>query len=241
MMKHGIRFALVLCVAIGLCGCSNSADESGATSVAEETYTQITDGKGFYYYVNDDAVQVAENEQVDAKKITDSVESYTLAMYSSYNGRLGVVDGSFIAASGLEAEMDARIRYNAEKYKEQDFSDMDPYLKFQVFDIKDDTAKVIVSFEIRDTNTGEVGIENHEGYVFIKEETDWKLINNIVDTGNGGDATLDALSKSDDPEEWRTTYNFEQLKRSDYEDAHDFTYYLNDQYEADPQKIAEDQ
>ena len=86
-----------------------------------------------------------------------------------------------------------------------------------------------------------MGIENHEGYVFIKEENDWKLINNIVDTGNGGDATLDALSKSDDPKEWRTTYNFEQLKRSDYKDAHDFTYYLNDQYEADPQKIAEDQ
>ena len=232
------------CLLVLLAGCSTNSDQASRVSnppESEEHYTKITNGDGFDFYVDDEAIQVAEDEQADAKKITDLVESYVMrVLYSSYNGRIGVVDGDTIAAPGLEAEMNARIAYLAEKYKDQDFSAMDPYLSYQVFEIKDDAAKVIVSFEMRNTKTGDVGVDNHEGYVFIKEGNDWKLINNIVDTGKGGAATLEALAKSDDPEAWRTTYSYEQLKRSDYEDAPDYSYYLNEQFEVDPQKMAEE-
>ena len=242
-LRKGLVAAV--CLLVLLAGCSShggAGSDLSSAAESEGTYTKITNDKGVDFYVDDDAVQVAENEQADAKKIADGVDSYVLrVLYASYNCRIGGLDGDLIAASGLEAEMHARIAYIAEKYHDQDFSDMDPYLRFQVFDIKEDTAKVIVSFEMRNTKTGEVGIENHEGYVFIKDGNRWKLVNNIVDTGHGGATTLDALAKSDDPEAWRTTYSYEQLKRSDYEDAHDFTYYMNEQGEADPQKIAEDQ
>ena len=160
-------------------------------------------------------------------------------LVASYYGRLGVVDGDFIAASGLEAELDARIGYIAEKYKDQGLEDGVPYLRITQFAMQDDAAKVLVDFALHDPETDEVLVENQEAWLFIKDGHDWKLINNIVDTGRGGDAMLEEVAASDDPGAWRTVYSFEQCKRSDYEDAQDFSDFLGDDGKhADPAKVA---
>ncbi len=221
---------LLLCLAVTLCGCG--------ADTTETSYSTINSGDGFVFYVNRDAVQVDKAQAADAKAITDEVESYALTILNCpYNGRIGVVDGDRISEPGLEAELDARIQYIALSYRDQSFSNAAPYLRYDTFDLKDDTAKVIITFEMKNPDTNEVLAKNHEGYIFIKDGRDWLLANNIVDTGRGGDKILQELAANDDPQAWRTTYAYSQLKRSDYEDDHDFTYYWKDDIDADMHKV----
>lgn len=213
-------------------GCSPQENAASSTT----TYTKVSDS----LYVDDTTVQISKEQQRDAEKIKKQVESYVLrVLYSSYNGRIGTIDGDFISSPGLEAEMDARIVYIAQKYDDEDFSNTSAYLKYEIFDIQNDTAKVIVSVYMKNPSTGDIKAENHEGYVFVKDENNWFLINDIVDTGQGGATVLNALAKNTDPEEWKTAYSYENLKRSDYETGHDFRYFMNNDgsMSVDPEKI----
>lgn len=239
MTKKTIAIALFLVLMLALSGCGTEAAE-GLSASSEASYTKITNSEGDAFYLDDSVVDVAADAQADAKEITDRVRSYvSRVLVASYYGRLGVVDGDFIAASGLEAELDARIGYIAEKYKDQGLEDGVPYLRITQFAMQDDAAKVLVDFALHDPETDEVLVENQEAWLFIKDGRDWKLINNIVDTGRGGDAMLEEVAASDDPGAWRTVYSFEQCKRSDYEDAQDFSDFLaGDGKHADPDKVA---
>lgn len=232
MLKRLLPMVLLLSLGLTLCGCS--------TDTSDANYTKISGSDGFSFYVDRNAVQVDKAQTADAKKITDEVESYVLTIFNRpYNGYIGVVDGDGISDSepDLEAELDARIQYIALTYRNQNFSKAAPYLHYDTFDLKDDTAKVIISFEMKNPDTNDVLAQNHEGYIFVKNGRDWELINNIVDTGRGGDNILQELAANDDPAAWRTTYAYSQLKRSDYEDDHDFYYYWKDDLDADIHKI----
>lgn len=239
MTKKTISLLFALILALALSGCGTETAE-GPSASSEVSYTKITNSDGDAFYLDDSVVDVAADAQADAKKITDAVQRYVVTvLYGPYRGRLGVVDGDFIAASGLEAELDARIGYIAEKYKDQGLADGGPYLRITQFAMKDDAAKVLVDFALCDPETDDVLVENQEAWLFIKDGRDWKLINNIVDTGRGGDAMLEEVAANDDPGAWRTTYSFEQCKRSDYEDAQNFLYFLGDDGKhADPAKVA---
>lgn len=226
---------LLLCLAVALCGCSAATNSSAST---EANYKNISNDEDFSFYIDDSAVHVDKKDAAEAKKVTDEVQSYVLSIFHrAYNGRIGVVDGDLINAPGLEAELDARIQYIALTYRDQSFSKAAPYLRYETFDLKDDTAKVIFTFEMKNPNTNEVLAKNHEGYIFVKDGRDWLLANNIVDTGRGGDKVLQELAANDDPQAWRTTYAYSQLKRSDYEDDHDFIYYWRDDIDADIHKV----
>lgn len=221
----------IICIVCTLVfiGCSTNGTKQASTS-QEGHYTKISNIDGFDFYVNDSIVQVDDEHQADAKRLVDAVENYVLnVLYSSYNGHVAVVDGDSIGAPGLEQEMDARIAYIAEKYGEKDFSSMAPYLRFDTFNIQDDAAKIIVSFRMQDPNSGKVMAENHEGYIFKKSGRNWLLVNNIVDTGHGGNDVLRKLAKDKDPESWKTSYAYDQLKRSDYENAHDYSYLIDEE------------
>lgn len=236
MRKNYIRLLLVICLMLLLSACGANSQEE--LSVADDAdYTRITTNNGEDFYVDDKVVQVDDTQAVDAKKITDAVESYVLTVLDGpYRGRIGVVDGDFISAPGLEQELDARIKYIAATEKNQNISECDPYLRFETFDIQDDCAKVIVSFELRNSSNDEVIAENHEGYIFVKDGKYWKLENNIVDTGKGGADILRQLADNKDAQVWRTEYSYTQLKRSDYEDAYDYSYYVNENGEVDIEK-----
>lgn len=185
MLKRLLPMVLLLSLGLTLCGCS--------TDTSDANYTKISGSDGFSFYVDRSAVQVDKAQAADAKKITDEVESYVLTIFNRpYNGYIGVVDGDGISDSepDLEAELDARIQYIALTYRDQNFSKAAPYLRYDTFDLKDDTAKV-----------------------------------------------LQELTANDDPAAWRTTYAYSQLKRSDYEDDHDFLYYWKDDLDADIHKV----
>lgn len=113
MRKYYIRLLLVICLILSLSACGANSQEK--LSVADDTdYTRITTNNGEDFYVDDKVVQVDDTQAVDAKKITDAVESYVLTVLDGpYRGRIGVVDGDFISAPGLEQELDARIKYIA--------------------------------------------------------------------------------------------------------------------------------
>lgn len=240
MKKRGVLLVLACCLTLGLCACGAEEPEQVSASAPEESYTKITSADGVDFYVDDSVVQVSDDVQADAKKITDAVESYALGvLYRGYEGNIGVVDSDKIAVLGLAAELDARTAYIAEAFSDEDFSEAAPYLRYEQFEMTDDAAKVIVTFEMKNTETDEVIADNHEGYVFKKEANDWLLVNNIVDTGHGGDEALAALADDDDAAAWTTTFSYETMKRSDYEAAHDFTYFLGeDGKTADPAKVA---
>lgn len=239
MSRTIISLMIALILVPGLGGCGTDAVESLSVT-SEDQYTKLTDSEGDVFYLDDNAIDVAEDEQVDAKEISDQVQAYVMrVLVDSYRGEIGVVDGDFIAASGLEAELNARMAYIAEKYKGQDLADGVPIIRIVQFAMKDDSAKVLVDVALHDPETDKVLVEDHEAYLFIKTGTDWKLINNIVDTGRGGDEMLKEVAASDEPESWRTTYSYEQCKRSDYENAQDFCYFLGDDGKhADPEKVA---
>ncbi|MEE0435999.1 MAG: hypothetical protein UDB11_11480 [Peptococcaceae bacterium] len=240
MKKRGVLLVLACCLTLGLCACGAEEPEQVSASAPEESYTKITSADGVDFYVDDSVVQVSDDVQADAKKITDAVESYALGvLYRGYEGNIGVVDSDKIAVLGLAAELDARTAYIAEAFSDEDFSEAAPYLRYEQFEMTDDAAKVIVTFEMKNPETDEVIADNHEGYVFKKEANDWLLVNNIVDTGHGGDEALAALADDDDAAAWTTTFSYETMKRSDYEAAHDFTYFLGeDGKTADPAKVA---
>lgn len=222
---------LLLCLAIILCGCNYSAS-------TDANYKNISNDEDFSFYVDDSVVKVDKKDAAEAKKVTDEVQSYVLSIFHrAYNGRIGVIDGDRISEPDLEVELDSRIQYIALTYRDQSFSKAAPYLRYDTFDLQDDTAKVIITFETKNPDTNEVLAKNHKGYIFVKDGRDWLLANNIMDTGRGGDKVLKELAANDDPQAWRTTYAYSQLKRSDYEDDHDFTYYWRDDIDADIHKV----
>lgn len=230
-MRKRTILLLLLCLAIILCGCNYSAS-------TDANYKNISNDEDFSFYVDDSVVKVDKKDTAEAKKVTDEVESYVLSIFHrAYNGRIGVIDGDLISEPDLEAELDSRIQYIALTYRDQNFSKAAPYLRYDTFDLKDDTAKVIITFEMKNPDTNEVLAKNHEGYIFVKDGRDWLLANNIMDTGRGGDNVLKELAANNDPQAWRTTYAYSQLKRSDYEDDHDFTYYWRDDIDADIHKV----
>lgn len=233
MLNRKIKIVFTtIFITLVLFGCSSQENADSSPT----TYNKLSD----HLYVDDTALQINEEQRRDATKIKKQVANYVLSILnSSYNGRIGTVDGDFIAVPGLEAEIDARIVYLAQKYKDEDFSKTAAYLQYEVFDIQNDTAKVIVSVYMKNPTTGDIKAENHEGYIFIKDKNDWLLVNNIVDTGQGGSEILNELAKNTDPDEWRTDYSYENLKRSDYEDAPDYRYFMkgDGSMSVDPEKI----
>lgn len=226
----------LLFLTLFLVGCSQNCIPLYPDS-AENEYINISLDKDLPFYTNYKAVCVRKSQKHDAKIITENVESFVYSVLCrAYYGRIGVVDGDDIGEPDLEAELDARTRYIAVEYKDQNFSKTVPYLKYDTFEIKDDTAKVIVSLEMKNPDTNEILATNHEGYIFEKKGKEWILINNIVDTGLGGDKVLKQLEENNKPQEWRTTFAYSQLKRSDYESDHDFLYYWDNSLDADIHK-----
>ncbi|MDO4280103.1 MAG: hypothetical protein Q4C56_00580 [Peptococcaceae bacterium] len=238
MFKHWMKAtAVAVLLGVSVLGCG-AQEEAAVSTQAEARYEKISDT----LYVDDAAVRVNDDQAGDAKQIKDQVENLVLrVLHASYQGRIGTVDGDFIKAPGLEAELGARIAYLAQKYDDAEFANTAAYLRINHFDIQDDAAKVICDVAIKDPETGDVKVENHEGYVFVKDGDHWCLINDIVDTGRGGAKVLEALVENTNPTDWKTTYSYENLKRSDYEDAPDFVAFLSDDgITADPEKVSAD-
>lgn len=236
MKKLSKIILLISCLLVCSAGCSPSCTQVYPDST-EDKYVNISLDKDSPFYANYNVVCARKDQHRDAKKITENVESFVCSVLCrAYYGRIGVVDGDDIGEPDLEAELDARTRYIAVEYKDQSFSKAVPYLRYDTFEIKDDTAKVIVVLEMKNPSTNEILAKNHEGYIFKKDGRDWLLINNIVDTGLGGDKILQQLKDNDQPQDWRTIYAYSQLKRSDYEDDHDYMYYWDDNLGADLQK-----
>ena len=54
---------------------------------------------------------------------------------------------------------------------------------------------------MKNPDPNEILATNHEGYNFEKKGKEWILINNIVDTGLGGDKVLKQLEENNKPQE----------------------------------------
>lgn len=84
MTKRTISLLLALSLALGLGGCGTEAAE-GLSASSEASYTKITNSDGDAFYLDDSVVDVAADEQADAKKITDAVQRYVATvLYGPY-------------------------------------------------------------------------------------------------------------------------------------------------------------
>lgn len=250
MFKQTMSFMLILLLAAGLCACGGQS-ESSVSDKPEGNYEQIANtNKTFSYYQDDKVVKKAAEEKTDlgekadVNEIEHQVTSYALSLlYSPYKGRGVVMDSSFVSAPGLAAELDARILYVAATAALSDFSRLDFYLRFDDFTVRDDVARVEITTELRDRETNEVKTRGHEGFIFKKNGQYWDLVNDIMDTGRGGAKAIEALLATDDSERWLTDFSYSRMKRSDYEDAHDYMYFIkenSESFELDPDKLHAD-
>ena len=227
--KNFLFCTLVLIVGIGFCGCDDyqRQDSEIVSSVNNEDqeksgYQKHKTGHGIDFYIDD--TQLSTDQANEQEKIKDHIEHYIMSLYYAASGRSGmIVDGDLIREPGLAYELDSRYPYLANAYQNVDFSEVMPFLRYESLDIQEDTAKVIVSYSFTNPKSEKMGYEQQEGYIYVKDNSHWKLVNVIVDTGKGGADMIEKLRKSTNPQEWQTDFSYSQLKRSDYEDAPNFS------------------
>lgn len=225
MKKSIIKHCFLLCLLAAsfmLVGCQQAGNEPSSTA-DESAYTKQVNTSGETVGYVDNSVLYTQKDKAKAKKVMDQTQTYVSGVYAAVTGHGGnVVDTDFVTDLLLVQELEARAAYLASEYKDADTSSMVPYIKFETVDIKEDAAKVIVSYSVKNPDTDDIALEQRDAYLYIKEGNNWKLNNVIFDTGHGGDKIIEKLEKEDNPDAWKNEYSYQNLKRSDYENAPDY-------------------
>lgn len=181
------------------------------------------------------------NQDEDEDTIKNLIKEYNKVIFLNIIGHKTTLDPSFVDSQELLNELNARSLYLKESYGGgTGFTSYDFDLYYNDFAIADNMAKVVITqdiifqtnFEDKDYPI-DADFVRKEGYVLKKIDGNWKLTNVIFNTEGIENNALEALINSDSPSEWATIFDFENLKRDQYEDTKTFTDMLNKDGEID--------
>lgn len=235
--------SLLLCATLLLSGCSHNNSADNYELVSEDTLYQAHDENIHIEYDNGDRLFVNRDKVLsdgaissDTQKIMAVIQKHLRATASCFQGKLRIADSDVIAEEGLEHELDCRYRYLARDSVENECPDCDMFVDYLLLDVREDAAKVIVSYKLQQPDAEEPVIEQTEGYIFKNEPGDpepWQLVNVIFDPNDSNNDIFTKLEESQDTTEWLTNYSFGQLQRSNYTDQPNYSYFVNDNMEID--------
>lgn len=174
-------------------------------------------------------------EESDVLK--DIIEKYNKDVFLAIIGQDVRVDASISNDQDLIDEMNARNKYLNQNYGGgTTFTSYHFDLKYDDISIQNDLAKVVITRKItfqtsfEDKNVPvDADLAQKEGYIFKKENGEWKLLNVIFNSEGIPNEFIDTLLNNNSSEDWEKEFSFENLKRDQYEDTITFTEMLNDE------------
>lgn len=176
------------------------------------------------------------NENVsDENEIKNIIEEYNKTVFLSIIGHETNISSNYVANQDLQNELNARSIYLGENYGGgSTFTSYDFDVNYDDFVVDGDKAKAVITRVITFQTTLDgkdypidAKLPQQEGYILQKINGQWKLVNVIFNSEGIENDAIDALKESDSSTEWIDEFNFDNLKRDQYEDTKTFTEMLD--------------
>ena len=239
--------SIFLCLSLFLASCENGSIASSYDPVSETALYHSDAAQVCAEYENGDVLYIDRTQifddgafTSDQKKIMDVIQQHMRATASSRQGEVRIVDSDAISEIGLEHELDCRYLYLARESIEEDLSTCKMFVDYHQMDIREDAAKVVVSYRLQAPDEEQPAWEQTEAYIFKKyphDATPWQLVNVIFDAEDDKGEIFAELENSQAASEWLTKFSFSQCQREDYTTQPNYSYYVDDDMKIDEAKF----